>query len=134
MFSHGRLYDAAREAGLSGRAQEVFGRLGTNNFEGVLRLLDDTKWVGRLYGLSEDGLKAVEDDLRVVKETLVSAVAKSHLDHAGLVSDAKKAAALAYPSASLSSGAGWPGWPPPTTWRAPGTFTEHCTCISPAAS
>jgi hypothetical protein len=90
------LYDAACAAGLSGKAQKVFERLGTNNFEGVLRLLDDTKWVGSLYGLAAQGVEDVDKDLEIVKSALVSAVAKSHLDHSGLVSDVKKASALKF--------------------------------------
>ena len=35
VFSYGRLYDAAKNAGLSENAQAVFDYLGTNNFEGV---------------------------------------------------------------------------------------------------
>jgi hypothetical protein len=41
IFRYASLYDAAVEAGLSARAQQVFARHGTNNFEGVLRLLED---------------------------------------------------------------------------------------------
>jgi hypothetical protein len=39
IFSYESLFAAAVEAGLSARAQAVFERLGTNNFEGVMRLL-----------------------------------------------------------------------------------------------
>jgi hypothetical protein len=96
IFSYGRLYDAAITAGLSARAQHVFDRLGTNNFEGVLRLLDETRWIGEIYGLSEIGIAAIETDSQIVKDTLVQAVANSHLDHAGLVSDEKKSSALKF--------------------------------------
>jgi hypothetical protein len=94
IFSYSRLYDAAVAAGLSVRAQAVFERLGTNNFEGVMRLLDDAHWIATTYGLVRSGDSSeMIDDVRIVKTTLVEAVAKNHLPHTGHVSDEKKAAA-----------------------------------------
>lgn len=58
IFSYARLYDAAVEAGLSDRAQQVFAYLGTNNFEGVMRLLDDTHRVAEIYGLVAEGAQS----------------------------------------------------------------------------
>ncbi len=96
VFSYGSLFDSAVAAGLSDRAQSVFQRLGTNNFEGVIRLLADARWIAVQYGLSGDGIDELADDIEVVKKTLLSAVAKSHLPHSGSVSDEKKAAALKF--------------------------------------
>jgi hypothetical protein len=36
---------------LSHRAQRLFERIGTNNFEGAMRLLEDAHWVAQTYGL-----------------------------------------------------------------------------------
>jgi hypothetical protein len=96
VFRYDSLYSAAVAAGLSERAQLVFERLGTNNFEGVMRLLDDSHWVAQTYGLisAEDNL--ILNDVEVVKRTLVDAVATSHLAHTGLVSDQKKTSALRF--------------------------------------
>ena len=96
VFSYRSLYDAAREAGLSGKAQQVFDRMGTNNFERVMRMLDDVEWIGQLYGMPEDGAKQIRDDVEAIKKALVEAVAKSHLAHSGLVSDDKKESALQF--------------------------------------
>jgi len=96
IFSYASLYDAAVALGLSDRAQAVFTRLGTNNFEGVLNLLERSHWVAEIYKLIEAGRSPMLDDAEVVKKTLVQAVADSHLAHTGLVSDEKKAAALRF--------------------------------------
>jgi len=93
IFTYRSLYSAAVDAGLSARAQAVFERLGTNNFEGVMRLLDDSHWVATVYGLVSGDNSEMLGDLEVVKKTLVEAVAGSHLEHTGLVPDGKKAAA-----------------------------------------
>lgn len=96
IFSYPSLYDAAVKAGLSERAKAVFGRLGTSNFEGVMRLLDDSHWIAKTYGLITSSDSEMLGDVEVIKKTLVEAVAHSHLAHTGLVSDEKKAAALKF--------------------------------------
>jgi hypothetical protein len=96
VFRYASLYRVAVANGLSARAQEVFGRIGTNNFEGVLRLLDDTLWVGQRYGLSGAGQAQIEEDIRIIKNSLVHSIATTHLENAALVSDLKKAAALGF--------------------------------------
>lgn len=90
VFRYESLYDAAREGGLSERAQQVFGKLGTNNFEGVLRLLEEADWVAREYGYIDEPRSAILDDVAVVKRALVEAVARSHLAHTGLVKSEMK--------------------------------------------
>lgn len=96
IFQYGRLYDTAVQAGLSSRAQKVFEYLGTNNFEGAMRLLDDTHLVAELYGLIAPGTSPMLDDVQIVKNTLIEAVAKSHLPHTGCLADSKKEAALKF--------------------------------------
>lgn len=96
VFSYEKLYDTAVAAGLSERAQLVFGKLGTNNFEGVMRLLDDANWVAEVYGLSPEGESEMLADVEIVKNTLVEAVSHSHLENAGSVPEEKKAAALRF--------------------------------------
>lgn len=96
VFSYGSLYEAAKIAGLSDRAQQVFETLGTNNFEGVMHLLENIQWAGQLYGLPDDGVRDIQSDIEIIKETLVQAVSESHLDHSGLVNDEKKAFALEF--------------------------------------
>jgi hypothetical protein len=90
VFKYSSLYEAAVQAGLSTRAQEVFGRVGTNNFEGVLRLLEDTDWVARKYGLLPSGKSEIQNDIEVSRNTLITAVAANHLEHTGSVSDSQK--------------------------------------------
>ena len=96
VFRYGNLYEAAVAAGLSDRAMEVFDYLGTNNFEGVLRLLDDSARVAAIYGAPADCGQAMMRDSEIVKGALVTAVATSHLEHSGLVEPPRKARALAF--------------------------------------
>src|SRR5690606_17984364 len=65
VFSYGKLYDKAVDAGLSQRAQAVFERFGTNNFEGVMRALDDSDWIARLYEKLDDADHELLDDVEV---------------------------------------------------------------------
>lgn len=92
VFRYASLYQAAIDAGLSDRAQRLFERMGTNNFEGIMKLLGDSHWVARTYGLIRGNSSAMLDDLEVIKRTLVEAIAHSHLEHPGDISDERKAA------------------------------------------
>lgn len=69
VFRYESLYDAAVREGLSERAQDLFGRLGTNNFEGVMRLLDDSHWIAQVYGLVKHKSEML-NDLEIIKKTL----------------------------------------------------------------
>lgn len=93
VFQYGSLYDTAVEAGLSERAQEVFDRLGTNNFEGVLTLLENAAWTADLYGAAPATSAQMRADADIVKNALIQAVTQAHLAHTGMVSEAKYAAA-----------------------------------------
>ncbi len=97
-FRYDSLYAYAKEEGLSGRAQAVFERLGTNNFEGVLRALDDTAFVAEVYGLAPgaEPTPTITDDAEQIKRVLVSAVAGRHLDLPSDVPDEKKAACVEF--------------------------------------
>lgn len=93
VFRYGSLYDSAVNGGLSGRAQRVFERLGTNNFEGVMRLLEDSHWVAQEYRLISGTDSPMLDDLEIIKRTLIRAIAESHLEHPGDVDETRKASA-----------------------------------------
>jgi hypothetical protein len=96
IFKYTSLYDRAVKKGLSARAQQVFGLVGNNNFEGVMRLLRDSHWVAHTYGLVAKDRSDMLADLEIVKTALVEAVADSHLEHSGSVDDAKKAVAYEF--------------------------------------
>lgn len=96
VFTYTSLYDAAVSAGLSERAQAIFARLGTNNFEGAMRLLDDGHFVAQTYGLLSGPSSGMLDDLEVIKRALVAAVARSHLAHTGEVADERKERAASF--------------------------------------
>jgi hypothetical protein len=96
VFRYASLYQAAIHSGLSARAQRLFEKRGTNNFEGVMKMLEDSHWVAQTYGLIQGSSSAMLEDLEVIKRTLVDAIAHSHLDHSGDVSDERKAAAAQF--------------------------------------
>jgi hypothetical protein len=96
VFKYESLYEAAVKAGLSERATKIFERLGTNNFEGAMRLLDDSHWVAETYELIPRGDSAMLEDLEIIKKTLVDAVANAHLHNTSCVADKRKAKALAF--------------------------------------
>lgn len=81
IYHYGNLYDFAKKNGLTKHVQGVFDYLGSNNFEGVMRLLEDGVWLAGHYGL-KSAAKAKGDmaeDLKSVKHALVEALAKTHL-------------------------------------------------------
>jgi hypothetical protein len=93
VFRYQTLYDVAVAAGLSSKAQAAFERLGTNNFEAVLRLLEDSHWLCRIYGIEDAKAEDMLRDVEVVKNALVTAVTRSHVAHSGLISEENKYAA-----------------------------------------
>ncbi len=96
IFRYESLYEAAVQAGLSSRAQKLFQKVGTNNFEGIMRLLADSHWVAKTYRLVHGNQSKMLDDLEVIKKTLVKAIASSHLEHPGEILDERKQAAAEF--------------------------------------
>lgn len=97
IFQYANLYEVARHAGLSPRAQEVFKKLGTCNFEGVMRLLDDSHWIAQTYQLIvSDDTTTILSDVEIIKRTLVASVAAAHLPNTGSIPEDRKLAALKF--------------------------------------
>lgn len=92
VFDYGNLFEYAKENGLTGHVHKVFEYLGTNNFEGVLRLLEQSKWVIDHYDfVQKKGSKSsIDEDLTSIKNALVVAITKTHLDNPNRVTDEKK--------------------------------------------
>lgn len=91
-FEYPNLFEYVRKTVLSTHVLKVFEYLGTNNFEGVMRLLEDSKWITKHYGLERaKGVTAsISKDLTSIKKSLVSAIAKTHLPNPGTISDDRK--------------------------------------------
>ncbi|WP_341836113.1 DUF4917 family protein [Chitinophaga pollutisoli] len=85
VFSYESLFKKAVDNGLSDNAIKVFDLLGTNNFEGVLRVLNSTAAVASFYYDLDDNGDLIYDDVRIIKETLIKTIAESHLHHTGEV-------------------------------------------------
>ncbi len=90
-FNYPNLFTYACNHGLSERAKGLFDRLGTNNFEGVMRMLEDTIWTAKKYEMKDaKALARMKKDLDSIKNALVEAIAETHLEHSGKVPDEKK--------------------------------------------
>lgn len=61
-----------------------------------MRLLNESHWVAKQYGLLNGDDSEMLADVEIVKNALVEAIASSHLANTGSVSDAKKAAAAKF--------------------------------------
>ena len=98
IFAYDNLYEHAVGAGLPDRVQAVFEHLGTNNFEGVMRLLDEGAWLARQYGIGAESqsVRAMVADLNAVKAGLVEAIAETHLERPGDVEDVRKDRCVAF--------------------------------------
>lgn len=94
IYAYPNLYEAARPT-FNERIQRAFEHLGTNNFEGVMRLLHDAGWLVREYGAlaASDDMQA---DLTIVKNALVEAVANNHLQRPSEVGDDKLARCVTF--------------------------------------
>jgi len=92
IFEYKNLFDYVKKKGLSENLIKVFKYLGTNNFEGVLKLLEDIEWGRKQYDLiyGEASQSTVKDDLKATKKKLVSAIAETHLAHSGLIEGNKE--------------------------------------------
>ncbi len=96
VFRYDSLYEQAVKAGLSERIQSLFQKHGTNNFEGVMRLLNDSHWVAKEYELILEDNSEILKDKEIIKKALISAVAKTHLDDASTIIPSKKKLASSF--------------------------------------
>jgi hypothetical protein len=87
IYSYANLYEFA-EPHFNERVRRVFDYLGTNNFEGVMRLLLDGSWLAGEYGAAH-AAGEITGDLTVVKTALVEAVANNQLQRPTEVGDAR---------------------------------------------
>lgn len=90
IFSYPSIYQKAVENGLSKRAQGLFEKLGTNNFEGVMHLLDNAHWVAHHYGLLDKSCSELLKDNELIKQTLVQILCMSHPPSQSDIADNKK--------------------------------------------
>lgn len=86
-FLYRSLYAELVDKGISKQLMALFQKLGTNDFEGVLRLLDDAQHVAEIYGatLPED----VADDRELLKQALLEILSEHHPDVAATIDDAR---------------------------------------------
>jgi hypothetical protein len=95
IFQYSHLYQRAVANGLSDEAKQLFTLLGTNNFEGVMRLLQQSTKVAEIYqlGSTDDRIK-LSTDLEVIKQTLIRTIAENHLPAPSAISGEKMTACI----------------------------------------
>src|SRR6266480_2346696 len=81
VFRYTNLYSYAEKNGLTDHVRAVFQHFGTNNFEGIMRLLEDAQWIADHYGLKAKSQRgpSLNEDLDSIKKALLSAIANTHL-------------------------------------------------------
>lgn len=87
-FRYENLY-AVASANFSERISGLFDVLGTNNFEGVLRLIDGGICVARLYG-HEDLAIELESDHSEIRASLITSLVDTHMVNTGELKEEKK--------------------------------------------
>ena len=72
IFSYSNLFEYVKDQGLSLNVQKVFEYLGTNNFEGVMKMLEDVEAVRHFYDLeyAAKSKQTIIQDLDFVKTCL----------------------------------------------------------------
>ena len=96
VFSYGSLFDKAETKGLSENAKKVFWNIGTNNFEGVMHLLEKSDWVGKLYGLISSDSTVINSDIDLIRNVLVESIVESHLSMPSEIDIARYKKAIAF--------------------------------------
>lgn len=92
IFVYGRLFERANFRGLSPSEKLAFEALATQDFEKVISVLRDTSVVLSAYkGVKCDLIKQLQEDADGLREVLVQAIASSHPDWPGDISDSEYA-------------------------------------------
>ncbi len=88
IFVYGRLFERADFRGLSPSAKLAFEALGTQDFEKVISALRDAGSVLSAYkGVGSGLIRKLQEDANGLREVLVQAIASSHPDWPGDISD-----------------------------------------------
>ncbi|MBB3180988.1 DUF4917 family protein [Variovorax sp. Sphag1AA] len=80
IFDYSSLFQAANFEGRDAEIRALFDRLGTWDFEAVMRSLVSSQIVGEVYGFDPSLITAIKGDQEILKRALLAAVSKSHPD------------------------------------------------------
>ncbi len=78
IFNYANLLDQADFGGRDRPLRQLFERLGTFDFESVMKLLESTETVLDTYGLNDVLLDEVRQDQELLKNALIIAISKTH--------------------------------------------------------
>lgn len=97
IFKYEKLFECAKESGLSQEVVGLFEYLGTNNFEGVLKQLEDCNWISNHYRIIPGVLERFFlDEYESVKTALIYAVTKTHLSRPADIATERKNACVRF--------------------------------------
>lgn len=93
IFVYGKLFEQADFSKLSPSAKKAFERLGTHDFERVIKALRDSALLTALYdGIPSEAIKAMKRDADGLREVLVQTIASSHPEWPGEITEVEYAA------------------------------------------
>ena len=95
IFKYEKLFQYAKESGLPQEVVGLFDYFGTNNFEGVLKQLEDCNWIANHYRIIPGVLERFfVEEYESVKTALIHAVTKTHLARPADIAVEKKNACV----------------------------------------
>lgn len=86
-FSYTSLYQEARIADIVPTKEDLFGTLGTYDFERVMEHLSTASQIVALYGAGEPLRQRMEDDAKTVRRALADVISEIHPDQRNLLTD-----------------------------------------------
>ncbi len=92
IFVYAKLFEQADFTRLSTAAKDAFSALKTNDFERVIRALNDSAALCEKYGVAKTKATQMREDATKLKELLVQTIAKSHPERPSDISDEEYAA------------------------------------------
>lgn len=97
VFQYNNIYEFAKSHGLTDKVLELFHHFGTTNFELIARALGDTLFIGELYKLIEEKQKSeLKSAIKQIKDSLISAIAQTHLATPDELSEEKRLACVQF--------------------------------------
>ncbi len=87
IFSYENLLGAADFGGRGSDLKRIFDRLGTFDFEAVMRSLESAQLVLEVYGDGDALIKKIVDDQEALKKALIDVISKTHPDRPSAVQD-----------------------------------------------
>ena len=88
IFSYKTLYEEClKSKDISNKVKKLFDKFKTNDFEIIIKNLNDAARVLDIYSKNKDLIKQLKDDANILKETLVKLLSDKHPSYPGEITD-----------------------------------------------